>query len=238
MLSNLGIALTARFERTGDQADLDAAIDAGQQALAATPADDPDRAGRLSNLGVALTARFERTGDRADLDAAIDLPGRRWRPARPTTPTAPDGCPTSAPPCGPGLSGPGTGPTWTPRSTPAGRRWRPARPATPTAPCTLSNLGLALRTRFERTGDRADLDAAIDAGQQAVAASPADHPDRAGYLSNLGNALRTRFERTGDQADLDAAIDLSAGRRWRPPRPTTPTAPRPVQPRPRPADPV
>ena len=89
MLSNLGAALRTRFERTGDRADLDAAIDAGRQAVAASPADHPDRAGC---------------------------------------------CPTSASPCGPGLSGPGTGPTWTRRSTPASRRWRPARPATPTAP--------------------------------------------------------------------------------------------------------
>ena len=43
-----------------------------------------------------------------------------------------------------------------------------------------------------------------------MAATPADHPDRAVYLSNLGLALWTRFERTGDRADLDAAID--AGR--------------------------
>ena len=38
----------------------------------------------------------------------------------------------------------------------------------------LSNLGAALRTRFERTGDRADLDAAIDAG----AAGGGGHPGR------------------------------------------------------------
>ena len=38
-------------------------------------------------------------------------------------------------------------------------------------------------------------------------ATPADHPDRAGYLSNLGIALSARFERTGRDADLDAAIE-------------------------------
>src|SRR5207247_131779 len=65
-------------------------------------------------------------------------------------------------------------------------------------------------TRSERTGDRADLDAAIDAGRQAVAATPADHPARAMHLSNLGLGLQVRFKRAGDRADLDAAID--AGR--------------------------
>ncbi|MGH3195967.1 MAG: CHAT domain-containing protein [Streptosporangiaceae bacterium] len=43
-----------------------------------------------------------------------------------------------------------------------------------------------------------------------MAASPADHPGRAGHLSSLGGALQTRFEQTGDLADLDAAI--TAGR--------------------------
>ena len=43
-----------------------------------------------------------------------------------------------------------------------------------------------------------------------MAATPADHPDRAGWLSNLGGALQARFERAGDRADLDEAID--AGR--------------------------
>ena len=62
--------------------------------------------------------------------------------------------------------------------------------------------------RFERAGDRADLDAAIDLLRQAVAATPAGHPDRAGRLSNLSNALQTRFARAGDRADLNTAVDL------------------------------
>jgi tetratricopeptide (TPR) repeat protein len=74
----------------------------------------------------------------------------------------------------------------------------------------LSNLGVALRTLFERTGDLASLDAAIQAGRAAADAFPAGHPDRAAALSNLGVALRTRFECTGDLPDLDAAIE--AGR--------------------------
>ena len=83
-------------------------------------------------------------------------------------------------------------------------------PGHPDRAMYLSNLGSALRTRFERAGDGADLDAAIDAGRQAVDLTPPGHPDRAAYLSNLGLALLTRFERAGDGADLDAAID--AGR--------------------------
>ena len=70
----------------------------------------------------------------------------------------------------------------------------------------LSVLGDALRLRFERTGQQADLDQAITTGQEAVDAIPSDHPDRTMILFNMGNALRVRFERTGQQADLDRAI--------------------------------
>ena len=164
--------------------------------------------------------------------------GRRWRPARPTTPIGPGTCRTSASPWGPGSSGPGTGPTWTPRSTPGGRRWRPARPTTPTGPFTLSNLGAALETRFERTGDRADLDAAIDAGRQAVAGQPG-RPPRPRHLP-----VQPR-RRPGDPVRADrgpgrpgrgdrAAPAGGGGQPGRPPRPRHV----PVQPRQRPADPV
>jgi hypothetical protein len=77
----------------------------------------------------------------------------------------------------------------------------------------VADRAVSLLQETLRTGDRAALDAAIDLLQQAVAASPTDHPGRAGYLSNLGVALRSRFERTRDRADLDAAIDLCWSRR-------------------------
>ena len=63
-------------------------------------------------------------------------------------------------------------------------------------------------TRFGRTGQQADLDRAITTGQEAVDATPADHPGRPSRLSNLGAALRSRFERTGQQADVDQAITV------------------------------
>ena len=105
-------------------------------------------------------------------------------------------------------------------------------------PQAVADRAATLLQETLRTGDRAALNTAIDLLRQAVAATPADHPDRAAMLSNLGAALRTRFERTGDRADLDAAIDRrpagGGGHPGRPPRPRR-TA---VQPRRRPADPV
>jgi hypothetical protein len=84
------------------------------------------------------------------------------------------------------------------------------RSVSPDTPEAQAAHAVTLLGEVLRTGDRAALNAAIDLLRQALAATPTDHPDRAGYLSNLGGALQTRFERTGAQTDLDAAID--AGR--------------------------
>jgi transcriptional regulator with XRE-family HTH domain len=73
----------------------------------------------------------------------------------------------------------------------------------------LSNLEVALRVRFERTGDVADLESAIDAGREAVAALPAGHPDQAAAMSDLGGTLLTRYLSTGSIADLNPAVDAA-----------------------------
>jgi hypothetical protein len=56
----------------------------------------------------------------------------------------------------------------------------------PDHPTCLSNLGGALRTRFERTGHPADLDEAITAGRNAVATTPPN----GGYRVLVGKARR------------------------------------------------
>jgi hypothetical protein len=54
----------------------------------------------------------------------------------------------------------------------------------------------------------ADLDRAFALGEEAVAATPTDHPDRGQRLSNLGGALVVRFDRLGSAPDLDRAITV------------------------------
>ncbi|MBW4705199.1 CHAT domain-containing protein [Micromonospora sp. RL09-050-HVF-A] len=73
----------------------------------------------------------------------------------------------------------------------------------------LSNLGLALRARFERTGRAADLDESIAVHRRAVALTPATDPERSRYLSNLGLALRLRFEHRGEPTDLSEAVAVT-----------------------------
>ncbi|MEW2458837.1 tetratricopeptide repeat protein, partial [Streptomyces albus] len=55
LLNNLGSALRARFERTGDFSHLDEAIELARQALAAIPVDDARYPTILANLGAVLS---------------------------------------------------------------------------------------------------------------------------------------------------------------------------------------
>ncbi|KAI9782887.1 MAG: hypothetical protein M1816_001668 [Peltula sp. TS41687] len=52
----------------------------------------------------------------------------------------------------------------------------------------------------------ADLEQAIRYLQQAVGATPADHPERAKRLNSLGAGYGNRFQRTGQMTDLEQAI--------------------------------
>ena len=79
----------------------------------------------------------------------------------------------------------------------------------------LSNLGVALRVRFGRTGAQGDLDEAITVGRGAVQDAPADHPDRTMYLSNLGLALLAVGVGAGGHAQP------GAGHAQRPHRPSS-----------------
>lgn len=63
-----------------------------------------------------------------------------------------------------------------------------------------------LRDRYSQTGAIPAIEEAIQLGQEAVNATPPDHPHRAGRLSNLGNRLGDRSSRTGAIADLEEAI--------------------------------
>jgi tetratricopeptide (TPR) repeat protein len=70
----------------------------------------------------------------------------------------------------------------------------------------LNNLGVVLGTRFQQSGDLADIDGAITIYRKAVEVAPASHPDRVMFLANLGNSLGNRIDRTDNPIDLDDYI--------------------------------
>ena len=69
----------------------------------------------------------------------------------------------------------------------------------------LNNLGIVYQNRYNQTGDTSDLDAFVDATQQAT-----DHISselRPAILQNYANALQSRYYQRGDLRDLDACIN-------------------------------
>ena len=67
-------------------------------------------------------------------------------------------------------------------------------------------LAYLLYNRYERVGDPADLDDAINANHKALELTPSAHPNRSHSLMSLANALWSRFKQVGDRTDLENAI--------------------------------
>lgn len=190
MLNGLAVALrrrAGRGARDDRERDLDDAADAARGAVDLRPGDHPDRAGFLSNLGLVLRTRYElfqgqeqqqeqeqeqQQGQEGDEEGRHEEAGHGDRDLRERGAEYIDEAIEASREA---LS-----------RTPPDHAERAAR---------LSNLGLALRNRFERRGDAADLDEAIDNGRDAVDLLSPDHPDLAGVSSNLGLALRLRYLR-------------------------------------------
>ena len=207
-LAVLSQALATRFEAVGEPADLDEAVRAGRDAVAASR---PGRRGHFmiqSTLGVALLMRFEREGRPDDLDEAITAL-RESAAAAPTGHARRHGVLTNL------------GGALRTRFVHVGNRAdldgaiTTGRSAVDVArllhrDCSsaLSNLGAALAARFELDGEPTDLDEAITVLREAEAGVPEQSPERPGLLSNLGAALLSRFERTKQSADLDEAIAI------------------------------
>ncbi len=72
----------------------------------------------------------------------------------------------------------------------------------------LSNLGTALRTRYDWHHRLPDLDEAIQVRRTALEAPEPDPQRRLQQLTELGATLDTRFEVVKDTADIDEAVDV------------------------------
>uniref|UniRef100_A0A8H8CG05 CHAT domain-containing protein n=1 Tax=Psilocybe cubensis TaxID=181762 RepID=A0A8H8CG05_PSICU len=72
----------------------------------------------------------------------------------------------------------------------------------------LNNLAALLYSRFERSGQKSDLDKTICMYRRALELLPSHHPDRSTTLYNLAGSLKIRSNRVGQKCDLDEAIYL------------------------------
>ncbi|MFD0356656.1 CHAT domain-containing protein [Streptomyces sp. NPDC127110] len=192
--ANLGRLLFARFERLGDAADLEASVETLRQAVAVA-----DGTGDLFgndqtrvHLGMALIAVFRRTGDITALDEALGI-GHAIALAsvRGDDPGPPKASFVFKP------------------DDPRQSRMDPVDGPDSRATLTLV-LADALTTRYEQTGDLADLDDAVVLATTALgllADTDVTRRMRATYQLAAIHSLRHLRHRDG--ADLDRAVELS-----------------------------
>jgi tetratricopeptide (TPR) repeat protein len=209
--NNLGEALLARFERTGQVADLEHAVEVFERAVELVGESRVDGGRFRSGLAGALGARYLLNGQRADLDRAIDLLTVAVA-ASPSDPPAPPSAANRRHSLGLLLERRYAATGDSADLDAAVRLFEEAvhltDPASPAMPRMQASLGNALRAGFARHGDRRLLDDAIDRYTSALHGLDPQVPARATYLDNLAMALLDRHESTGSIDDLDEAIRL------------------------------
>ncbi|MGN9909314.1 CHAT domain-containing protein [Phytohabitans sp. LJ34] len=189
----LAVRRITRFRQTGDTADLDGALDASNQAVAAVgeshPEYEPMRRNRamfgLTTSEVSGVADlFRREPFFSDPDRLIGVAGSLYLRAEAIG-----------------------------DADAAARGMRYAERAMDLASDdteraeAASLLSILVPLHNTITGSNADLDTAVRAGETAVAARPAGDPDRITALSNLASALRLRAHGEAN-GDLRRAADL------------------------------
>ena len=196
-----------RGSDSGTPGTLSAGIKRLQRAIEALPADDPARTDFVDVLAKATWRKFELTGALPDLDLVVDA--RRQAVAA--------GPPDSS------LSARQHNlanalrirfertqlPPDIEAAVDAARRGMALLgDDDPRRPQGLSLLGLVLALRFGQAGEVADVDEAVQVGQEAADLAVGD-AGRSGILTNLANALLRRYERLEAPSDLERAIDAS-----------------------------
>ena len=203
-LTNLGIAMGLRHQRTGSLEDLNRAIVVQEEALTLLAVGDPERPSVLNNLGNAYRSQFEATGEPICLKKAVTALEESVN-----TTSIPDASRyknlASALHCRYEKTG---------SIEDLDRAIHVAKRAVELSTLDDQNyaayietLGSTLFCRFQETGSMDDLQDSIDAKEQAVKLQKnlQLHPM---CLVNLGIALMNRFERTKSTHDLERAFFL------------------------------
>ena len=71
---------------------------------------------------------------------------------------------------------------------------------------SLNGQSIEARREFDRSGDLAKLDEAIEKGRQAVACTPPKHSLRPVTLTNLGTSLLRKYEHSSSPVILNEAL--------------------------------
>lgn len=205
----LSLALRYRFEKEGQQSDIDEAISLRRAALDRPPP-HPDLYLSIDSLAAVLWIRFQHNRQLLDLDESILL--NKWALDLEIPPDFESGRDRA-------VSLDNLAASLQVRFEATGRQidldeaisfYRQSLefrvPPHPNRPTSFDYLGTALLTRFEQTGLASDLDEAISIYRQGLDHESLSHPLRPQYLNNLAVALHHRFKRDGLQSDLDEVI--------------------------------
>ena len=203
-LTALAIAYNQRSERTWSLVDGDAAVDTTRKTLELLPSNHPDRAQCLDNFAIALSWRSGRTGSIEDLNEAISAREQALN----LTPVEHDSRSARLNHLGCSLKS---------RFERLG---------------SVSDLEVAIQHFKESTTmasnntlDRAralnnlansleilsqsikNLDAAVEAIEEAMTIVPKDHPERSQLIGTRATVFETRYEWSRSLADLNTAIE-------------------------------
>ncbi|KAJ6629757.1 CHAT domain-containing protein [Mycena sp. CBHHK59/15] len=186
----LGNAFAQRYHKLGD---LEEAILNKQEAVKATPADDPERAGCLHTLAVSLTDRCRWLGDQNDLETTLKIK----QEVLDLTPTYHPDRPRYLQALAVSLSDRyqrlgdlddlGSALQYNMEAVDLTSANHPDRPG------RLHTLAVLLSDRYRRLGDLDDLGSALQYNTEAVDLTPANHPDRPGCLHTLAVFLSDRY---------------------------------------------
>ena len=211
-MTQLANALGKEFERTGELAVLEEAIEVSRQAVDGTPKQHQARLRRLHNLGNRLESHYERKGSVTSLQEAIAV---ARQVVESVAEDHPDGASFLA-----SLSNKlerqmevledasDVASTLDAVIEMTREAIRMIPPSHREYPSLLNDLARKLAIRYERTDNITDLEEAIQRARLARTATAVDDFTKSVLLATLGDLLEKRFRRTGNIDDRGAAIDV------------------------------
>ncbi|PVF99208.1 hypothetical protein CPB86DRAFT_796783 [Serendipita vermifera] len=193
IMGPLGAAHSRRFELLDSLEDLNLGISALDIAIQLSPNDDPNKLDYMGELGLGLTRRFERLGTLADLDRAISMLQFAVDVTSDQHPEKPSERLGSSEILERSILTLKSGAEMLPNNSPNKSH-------------CLSNLGMALCTRFERQKSQQDLQDAVQAFQAAVNSTHDNDRSMSMWLNNLSYTLMLRFELLKAEEDIERAV--------------------------------
>jgi len=206
LMLNLHGLLLIRFDKLGENQDLDDAIVIARKAAQSPTADGPQKDECIDALARTLGVRCLKMNEASDIEEAISL----GQQILTRTTTNPDDRATWLAYLGMRFNEKYDNENRVSDLNQAisliSEAIDTGVPEDPDLPTLEGTLGTLLLARHDRTWDLESLEEAIKRTKHALSLMEDSHPVRASALSNLANQLGTMYERTGHEDTLDEAI--------------------------------